>query len=188
MHIELVAHRFELPDTSRADIKTRIEKLGGLGLEIVDATLSLEQIRNRYIAEITLFGKRASFHAQTQIEADTVSQAIEAVLSKAEKQIRRHLDRLRDAKRRRKEPEVLEGEPSMPEIPEYRGRQPIEEVAKVAVVPAPERIEAKPMSPEEAAEQLTARDAAFLAFRNAETSELNVVFRREDGAIGWIHA
>jgi putative sigma-54 modulation protein len=44
----------------------------------------------------------------------------------------------------------------------------------------------KPMSPEEAALQMELLDHAFFVFTNADTSEINVVYRRRDGNYGLI--
>lgn len=50
-----------------------------------------------------------------------------------------------------------------------------------------DKYEAKPMSVEEAAEQLTARDDyEFLVFRNAETEGINVIYKRKNGDFGII--
>jgi putative sigma-54 modulation protein len=56
-----------------------------------------------------------------------------------------------------------------------------DEPAIVAGKPHP-----KPLSLEEATLELTANGEEFLAFVNAETEELNVLYRRKDGDLGWI--
>jgi len=45
---------------------------------------------------------------------------------------------------------------------------------------------AKPLSVEEAALELAGNGADFIAFVNADTEELNVIYRRKDGDLGWI--
>ena len=47
-------------------------------------------------------------------------------------------------------------------------------------------IDYKPMDAEEAVMQLDLIDDSFLVFTNAKTDEVNVVYRRDDGNIGWI--
>ena len=44
----------------------------------------------------------------------------------------------------------------------------------------------KPMSPEEAALQMDLLGHAFFVFTNADTGEINVVYRRRDGNYGLI--
>jgi len=45
---------------------------------------------------------------------------------------------------------------------------------------------AKPMDPEEAAMQLNMSRKEFLVFRNANSSEINVIYKRGDGNLGLI--
>ena len=48
------------------------------------------------------------------------------------------------------------------------------------------RFELKPMSPEDAVVQMELLGHAFYLFRNAETLDVNVVYRRADGRYGLI--
>jgi len=48
------------------------------------------------------------------------------------------------------------------------------------------RFEMKPMTPEDAALQMEALGHAFFVFRNADTDEINVIYRRHDGNYGLI--
>jgi putative sigma-54 modulation protein len=61
---------------------------------------------------------------------------------------------------------------------------PDEDLEPPRVVPG--RPYAKPLSIEEAALELASNGADFLAFVNADTEELNVIYRRKDGDLGWI--
>jgi len=93
------------------------------------------------------------------------------------------------------------------QVRRYRGRQldrwhgkwerhALEEVGPVIVEEEAEDIEfrivrtkqfqMKPMSPEEAALQMELLDHAFFVFTNADTDEINVVYRRRDGNYGLI--
>jgi ribosome hibernation promoting factor len=94
------------------------------------------------------------------------------------------------------------------QVQRYRGRQlarwqgqkkwhaEVEEPAPVVVEDEAEEIEArivrtkqfqmKPMSPEEAALQMELLDHTFFVFTNADTTEINVVYRRRDGNYGLI--
>jgi putative sigma-54 modulation protein len=51
---------------------------------------------------------------------------------------------------------------------------------------SPESLPAKPMHVEEAIMQLDLMDDEFLAFSNAETNEVNVVYIRDDGTYGLV--
>ena len=58
------------------------------------------------------------------------------------------------------------------------------DAAEPAIVSA--RPHAKPLSLEEATLELNASGQEFLAFIHADTEELNVLYRRKDGDLGWI--
>jgi len=61
---------------------------------------------------------------------------------------------------------------------------PDEDLEPPRVVPG--KPYAKPLSIEEAALELASNGAEFFAFVNADTEELNVIYRRKDGDLGWI--
>ena len=44
----------------------------------------------------------------------------------------------------------------------------------------------KPLTIEEAAMQLGTLEQEFIVFRNAETNEINVLYKKRDGNYGWI--
>jgi hypothetical protein len=50
----------------------------------------------------------------------------------------------------------------------------------------PEAAPTRLYTPEEARAVLLATDDPFLAFLNAETEELNLLYRRDDGQLGWL--
>ncbi|MAF13156.1 hypothetical protein CMK11_22105 [Candidatus Poribacteria bacterium] len=181
MHIELHARRFDLPERAREDILERAESLVDIGFDISDAVITVEEAKGRFTAEMTLFGKKASFHAETHL-ADSVSVAVDATFSKVERQVRRHKDRMQDSRRRPRVRRLAEDLPDLPDIPAEE-----EETPPLEIVPAPGLFYAKPMSVEEAALQLDMSDDDFITFRNARTDDVNVVFKHGADTVGWIH-
>jgi len=180
MNVEIVARGFDLPDAARQAIDAQLVRLADVGLELIEATVTLEQRRNQYLAEINLFGRRISFHAETQIEADSVSAAIDAVIDKAEKQLRRHKDRA-DERRRRGRDDARATEMAVPD-PSVAALD-----GDMSIIPMPESFEAKPMSVDEAAMQLNLSKNNFIVFRNADNSDVNVLFKKRNGTFGWIY-
>jgi putative sigma-54 modulation protein len=178
MRVDIVARNFELPDASREAITTQIARLGDIGPRMVEATLLLEERHNQYLAEVTLFGRRVSFHAETQVDADAISTAVDAVLEKAQRQMRRHKERMEGRRRGRAEPAASESNSEAVAGTAADG--------DVVIVPMPDNFEAKPMSVEEAAMQLRLSSNAFVVFRNAESHEVNVLFKKRNGTFGWI--
>ncbi len=97
--------------------------------------------------------------------------AVDAVVDKLDKQIRRYKDK--QVRKRRvnalQTAQELEPETAMEPAPQIVRRK---------------RFKTLPMSPEEAIEQMELLGHTFFLFLNQDTDELNVVYRREDGNYG----
>jgi len=118
--------------------------------------------------------------------------SIDLVSAKIERQVRRYKEKLRAHKVRELEPvpvvhSVIE-EAAQPEAPDGADRPAAETAEQPHVVIKRETYRAEPMSASEAIMQLNLIDAAFLIFRNDQTGQINVVYKRNDGAYGLIEA
>ncbi|KGQ21985.1 ribosome hibernation-promoting factor, HPF/YfiA family [Thermus filiformis] len=102
-------------------------------------------------------------------------EAIDRMVDRLETQIKRYKER-RFIGRRHTTLGPQEGE-ALPRKPEE------EEGPQIVRV---KRFEMKPMTPEDAVFQMEALGHDFFVFRNAETDEINVVYRRKDGNYGLI--
>ena len=98
--------------------------------------------------------------------------AIDMVMDKIEKQVKRHLEKIRSRRSENLKGEVgLAGEEA-DETTALAQEEPVIEVEKMI---------AKPMDPEEAAMQLSLSNQDFLVFRNARSQEINVIYKRKGG-------
>jgi ribosome hibernation promoting factor len=153
------------------------EKLGKLERQLADPTrveLELAVERNpsisaNHVAEATIWTKGPVLRAR-EASADHKA-SIDQLVVKLERQVKRYRE-----KRRR-----------------YRTSTPSEAIPDNAVpmegepqVVKTKRFPVKPMSPEEAVLQLELVGHDFFVFQNAETMEVNVVYRRRDGSYGLI--
>jgi putative sigma-54 modulation protein len=153
------------------------QKLGKLDKHLNDsARLELElqveknpSISQNQVAEATIWTKGPILRAR---ESSTDMKAsIDQLVDKLERQARRYRE-----KRRRGH---------------SRGSQPIGGRPVVADEDSPlivktKQFPVKPMSPEEAVLQLELVGHDFFVFQNAETLDVNVVYRRRDGNYGLI--
>jgi len=133
--------------------------------------LTVEKFRHQADITLSVDGTRIKAFEET---GDMYS-AIDQVMDKVEKQLKRYLSKIRDRRSEggREESLVEEGEAEAISPDE----EPVIEV---------EKLEAKPMDPEEAAMQLGFSNQEFMVFRNAKTNEINVLYRRKDGNLGLI--
>jgi len=135
--------------------------------------LTVEKFRHQADATVSVNGARIKAVEET---GDMYS-AIDQVIDKIEKQVKRHLSKTRSY---RLESQRGEGISAAGEAEEITAPFPEEPVIQV------EKLDAKPMDPEEAAMQLGMSTRDFLVFRNASSREINVIYRRKDGNLGLI--
>jgi putative sigma-54 modulation protein len=152
-------------------IQAKIAKMQRLLPKLIEARVVLATERYRHVVEVTLRAKRATFHVEG--EAETFSAALDQALDALSAQIRRRKERVTAKKPRpsRRRPMRLPGAGNPPE--------PVDETPSVVV----RRTNAKPMSLEEAVDQLRLQADGLLVFRNARTRTVNVLRRRADGGV-----
>jgi len=134
--------------------------------------LTVEKFRHQADITLSVNGTRIKAVEET---GDMYS-AIDQVMDKVEKQLKRHLSKIRDRRGESNREGGLGGEEES-EAPPTLEEGPLIEV---------EKLEAKPMDPEEAAMQLGFSNQEFMVFRNAKTDEINVLYRKKDGNLGLI--
>ena len=182
MQILITGRNLEITDDIRDYVEKKIEKAETFLSGIIEANVVLDLHRHRYIAEVTLMARRATFHAQS--ETENVFASIDAVVDKIDNQTRRYKERIKD---RRHRPSQLEAALQLSEIGETDEIDVSEdEEGEIQLVRVPEKFAPKPMTAEEAAMQLEISRNEFLMFLNSETSQINVVYRRRSGDYGWI--
>jgi putative sigma-54 modulation protein len=154
------------------------EKLSKLGRQLADPTrveleLAVERnpsISQNHVAEATIWTKGPILRAR-EASADHRA-SIDQLVDKLERQVKRYRDKRRSRRDR---------QPPGAGIPEEA--IPIDEDPRIV---KSKQFAVKPMGPEEAVLQLELVGHDFFVFQNAETGDVNVVYRRRDGAYGHI--
>jgi len=143
--------------------------------KITEARVVLALERYRHLAEITLQVKGTTLRAEAA--ASDFHAAVDLALENLEQQVRRRKDRIRARKpRASRRPRVASAASLL------RSEPPAEppEDGPVFVI---RQISAKPMSLDEALEQMRLRGDSLLVFTNARSRIVNVLHRRADGAL-----
>lgn len=157
------------------------EKLGKLSKQLSDPTrveleLTVEKnpsISASHVAEATIWTKGPTLRAR---EASVDMKAsIDQLVDKLERQVKRYREKRREEPRRH----ARNGNGFEPGIP-VLGEEAEPSVVKSKQFP----VEA--MSPEEAALQLELVGHDFFVFRNADSGDVNVLYRRRAGDYGLI--
>lgn len=188
MQVEITARHCELPQPLKKRVETRMEKLLRFDDRIMDARLVVSLERNRYNAEAIVLanGLRLVSHA----EEDTDRSAVESVLDRMEKQVRRN--RARMTKRPKKATAMgqmaggVDGNTPVaaPEEPqeEYEAFGDASDYDGI-VSEDPGDVSVQ-MEMAEAVAMLRASRRDSLGFTNAATGHPSIIYKRRDGNIG----
>jgi len=156
-----------------------LQKLGKLEKHLNDAArLELElhveknpSISQNQVAEATVWTKGPVLRAR---ESSTDMKAsIDQLVEKLERQARRYRDKRRRGPSRGNNDQGVEAIPVVP-------------LEETPVIVKTKQFAIKPMTPEEAVLQLELIGHDFFVFQNADTNDVNVVYRRRDGNYGLI--
>ena len=175
MNLQVKGRNLEVSDQIR---KYAEDKLGKLDRLVNDPTrieleLAVEKnpsIADNHVAEATVWTKGPVLRAREA--SGDMKASIDQLVDKLERQVKRYRQKRRRG-RRQGEGDVSE---PLPEAPSEGGPE-IVKTKQFAV---------NPMSADEAALQLELVGHDFFVFRNAESDEVNVVYRRRDGDYGLI--
>jgi putative sigma-54 modulation protein len=170
MQVTVTFRHMESSDALRAYATEKTARLEKYLFEPVEVhwVLSVEKIR--HIADLTIVANKVSMKAEAKT-SDMYS-AIDGVIDKIERQVRRHKEKVKDHK------------PKAPQKASPAERAPS---AGPRVVKKENQF-IKPMSVEEAKMQLSYVDNPFLVFTDSETRAINVIYRLPDGDFGLIEA
>ncbi len=125
-------------------------------------------------------------NAQARAHAHEIYAAFEACADKLEKQLRRYKRRLKDHHKDRSEPVELFQASSYILAPESEDSQAAEPESLQPIIVAEMETNIPSLSVGEAVMQMELAGSPVLVFRNEGKKSLNVVYRRDDGNIGWI--
>jgi len=175
MEITVTFRRMEPTESLRLYAVEKLSKIKKYLDSPLEAHVVLEVEKFRHMADVTLSVDGTWVKAVE--ETGDMYSAIDQVMDKIEKQVKRHLSRSRE----RRGENLKTGEVLARELTSETAVPGAEEpVIRV------EKLVAKPMDPEEAAMQLSLSSQDFLVFRNSRSREINVVYKRRDGDLGLI--
>jgi putative sigma-54 modulation protein len=196
VELQIRATDTKVTDGMREFIDRRMAKLDRLADKVVDAQLELRTETPRTgpaitTAQLTL--KTGKHILRAEEKAEEPAKAIDAAIDKLIVQVRKFNEKRRDRRRRA-------GEHPMVEMAVIDEALPLDGQAVTAVA-EPEMLDAddldeeelplrvkrfsvKPMTVEEALDQMELLGHDFFLFHNADEDTMNVVYKRRDGAYG----
>ena len=146
-----------------------------------DANVTVEKRGHEVITECNVHLPSGIVLQSTGAATDPYA-SLEDSLDKMEKRVRRYHRRLKDHHKRT----PLPSEPANAFIIKSAEDAVPEDKGEAPLIVAESASDVKTMSVSEAVMQLELSDTPAVLFRNVKHSGLNMVYRREDGNIGWV--
>ncbi len=175
MRLQVKGKNLEVTDSIRSYAEQKLSKLDPQLHELTRIELELAVERNpsiaaNQVAEATIWTKGPVLRAREA--SGDMKASIDALTEKLLRQVKHYRDR-RNRRSARAHGSDDGGTPAMAEVNDS-------EIVRTKQFPV------KPMSAEEAVLQLELVGHDFFVFQNAESSDVNVVYRRRDGGYGLI--
>ncbi len=170
MKIQISTKKFRLTPDIEARIEKKLGKLDRYFSKDADATAKLFTLKGQEVAEITVSSEGNFYRAQ--VSTLDMFSSIEGACDHLEKQIQKHKSKL---EKRLKQGAFTEpyAMADVEDVPDYG-------VIKVKKFPV------KPVSTEEAILQMEMLGHNFFVYRDIDTEEVYVIYKRDDGGYGQI--
>lgn len=163
---------FEITDSLRERVEKKIGKLQKFFQPDTEAHVTMTVERNRHIVEVTIVHNGMVFRAE--VSNDDMYTAIDKTVDILEGQMRKNKTRLE----KKLHENAFKSDTKLP-------GDIMEEEQEFKVVRT-KRFAIKPMAVEEAILQMNLVGHEFFVFSNADTKEVNVVYKRKNGNYGLI--
>lgn len=185
MLYQITGKHIDIGDALQTHVKTELgEMLEKYAGRPTDANVIFSKSGHEFVCEATVH-LSTGLTAQAKANATEIYAAFDGCAEKMDKQLRRYKRRLKDHHRDRSEPVELMGASSYILALDKDDAESEPDTLQPIII-AEMETHIPSLSVGEAVMQMEIAGAPVLVFRNEGKNGLNVVYRREDGNIGWI--
>ncbi|WP_037313115.1 ribosome hibernation-promoting factor, HPF/YfiA family [Ruegeria halocynthiae] len=185
MRYQISGKQIDIGEALQTHVQTELgEVVGKYAQRPTDANVVFSRSAHEYVCETTVH-LSTGLTAQAKAHATEIYAAFEGCCDKMETQLRRYKRRLKDHHKDRAEPVELFGASSYI-LASDESEAAVEPDSLQPMIVAEMETKIPSLSVGEAVMQMELAGAPVLVFRNENKDGLNVVYRREDGNIGWI--
>jgi putative sigma-54 modulation protein len=176
MQVSVTFRNMESRETLRQYAQEKISKLKKYLDTPLEANAVLIVEKHRHIADVNLIANRVTINARE--ETEDMFSAIDRVVEKLERQVLKYKEKIKKHKINPSDAEVNNRREGYApgNLAEESGRKLIKS----------KKLQAKPMSIDEAADQLELLRHDFYIFTNSVSRNLNIIYRLKDGSYGLI--
>lgn len=181
MNIEISGRNFEVTEKVRKLITSRVDKIRKYFDDIIDIRCVLKAEKKNYICEMHVHGKHQDIDS-TQ-EADTMDDAIQSAIDHLKSQAQRNRAKLKERRKGRapaSTPLTRDWKVRVLDPGSLRTDDSKPRIIKTSKLPI------RPMSIEQAALMLDDSKNEFIVFRDLDTDQVTVIYKRRDNNFGMI--
>ncbi|MCI8602631.1 MAG: ribosome-associated translation inhibitor RaiA [Ruminiclostridium sp.] len=164
MKLQITAKKMQVPQTFNEYADKKLTKLDRFFGDEADAKLTVSTLKDDIIIELTVKYENLIFRAEQR--AKDKNDALDACVDKIIRQIRKNKTKV-EKRLKANAFDVQESET-------------IEEQSRYEIIKR-KKFTLRPMNEEEAILQMNMLDHNFFMFKNGDTGEINVVYKRDDG-------
>ena len=169
MNINVIGRKVNLRDNFKVLVNKKLAKFQKIFDENAEATVKVTLEKSTQIVEITIKQRGVIYRAEA--DAPEMNEALDIVISKLQKQIRKNKTKLENLKK-----------VTQVEFSEEYYDEP-EEAHKITKV---KKFSLKPMNVDEAILQMQLLGHEFFMFKDDTSGKISVVYKRRDGDFGLI--
>ncbi len=185
MRYQISGKQIDVGEALQTHVKDELGAVVGKYAERpTDATIIFSRDASEFVCEATVH-LSTGLTASAKAHAHEIYAAFEKCSDKLEKQLRRYKRRLKDHHRERSQPVELSGASSYILAGSDNSEESEPETLQPMII-AEMETKIPSLSVGEAVMQMELAGAPVLVFRNEGHSGVNVVYRRDDGNIGWV--
>lgn len=185
MRYQISGRQIDIGEALQTHVRTEIgEVITKYAERPTDANIIFSRSAHEYVCEATIH-LSTGLTVTAKAHATEIYAAFESCAAKMEKQLRRYKRRLKDHHKVRSEPVELFGAASYILASEEQAEDAEPQTLQPIII-AEMETQIPSLSVGEAVMQMELVGAPVLIFRNEGKDGLNVVYRRDDGNIGWI--
>lgn len=186
MRYQITGKQIDVGEALQTHVKTELNTvLGKYAGRPTDVTVVFSKSGHEHVSEATVH-LSTGLTATAKAHATEIYAAFDACTEKLDKQLRRYKRRLKDHHKDRTEPVELFGASSYILASETEVHEDAEPDTLQPIIVAEMQTQIPSLSVGEAVMQMELAGAPVLVFRNEKKDGVNVVYRRDDGNIGWI--
>ncbi len=172
MQVSVIGRHIEVTEALKQYATEKFSRLEKYLPKALDVVVTLSVVKKvHHIAEAVI--KSNGVLIQASEETEEMYSAIDLLIEKIERRVRRYKEKLVDHKHHGGKAEASQASSSHP-------GDRIPQIIKT------KRFDLKPMLPEEAVMQMELLDKDFYIFANAGSGQVNVIYKRRDGNVGLI--